>query len=297
MKYKGERSAVIISHLGLIAASVLVALPFLLLIIASLTDNAWAAANGFTFFPGKFSTDAYTYIWLQRGIIGRAYLMTIIVTLAGTAASLLITTLLAYAVSQDNIPGMRLISFFIVFTMLFNGGLVATYYSYVNLFHIRNTIFALLVPNLLVNAFNIILIRNYYKHSIPVSLTEAGRLDGAGELRIFATIVMPLSKPIIATIGLLTGIAYWNDWQNGLYFLTPRSGSHLYTIQVILNNINENVQILLQNAGAFKDLNLKMPSTTIRMAIAVAGILPVMIIYPAFQKYFVKGITLGGIKE
>lgn len=272
-------------------------LPFVLLIIASFTDNTWATANGFSFFPKEWSMDAYRYIAGQWNTIGRAYIMTIIVTAVGTVVSILVTTLFAYAICQTDIPGMKLLSFMMVFTMLFNGGLVATYYSYVNFFHIRNTIWALIVPNLMMNTFNVILVRNYFTNSIPASLLEAARLDGAGEFQIFAKIVMPLSLPIVATIGLMTGLMYWNDWQNGLYYLTERGGGHLYTIQIILNNINENIQVLQQTASTTGGMNIKMPSTTVRMAIATVGILPIIVIYPFFQKYFVKGITLGGVKE
>lgn len=297
MKTREYKKTQLIAHLVLMTASLIVLLPFMLLMIASFTDNAWATANGFSFFPEEWSLEAYEYIWMQKDMIGHAYLMTILVTAVGTGISLIITTLLAYATVQTHIKAMRVLNFLIIFTMLFNGGLVATYYSYVNLLHIRNTFWALVVPGLMLNAFNVILVRNYFKNSIPGALIEAAHLDGAGEFRVFSTVVMPLSKPIVATIGLMTGLAYWNDWQNGLYYLTPRGGSSFYTIQIILNNINENVQTLLQNASALGGLNVKMPSTTIRMAIAAVGILPILVIYPVFQKYFVKGITLGSVKE
>lgn len=286
-----------IAHIVCGLFALLALLPFVLLIVASFTDNTWATANGFSFFPKEWSLEAYRYIAAQWDTIGRAYVMTIIVTAVGTFLSILITTLFAYAISQKNIPGMKILSFLMVFTMLFNGGLVATYYTYVNYFHIRNTIWALVVPNLLMNAFNVILVRNYFVNSIPYSLIEAARLDGASEFGIFGRVVLPLSIPIIATIGLMTGLAYWNDWQNGLYYLTQRDGSQYYTIQIILNNINENINALLQNSSATGNMNVRMPSTTVRMAIATVGILPILVIYPFFQRYFVKGITLGGVKE
>ncbi|MBS5326437.1 MAG: carbohydrate ABC transporter permease [Lachnospiraceae bacterium] len=275
-------------------------LPFILLIVGSVTDNAWAVANGFSFFPEEFSLDAYSYIADKWGLIGRAFFMTILVTGLGTGISLVISTLFAYGISKQDIPGMKIISFLLIFSMLFNGGLVATYYCYVNFFHIKDTIWALIVPNFLMNAFNVILIRNYFTSSVPASLEEAARIDGASEFKIFASIVIPLSKPIIATVGLLTALNYWNDWTNGLYYLTKRGGSHLYTIQNVLNNINENIQTLLQSAGSSQMMTgsvTDLPSTTVRMAIAVVGILPIVIAYPFFQKYFVKGITLGGVKE
>ena len=185
----------------------------------------------------------------------------------------------------------------LVLTLLFNGGIVANYYIYANVYHIRNTIWALIIPSLLMNAFNVILMKNYYKNSIPAALLEAARIDGGGELYIFFKVVMPLSIPILATIGLMTGLMYWNDWMNGLYYLTPREGSRFYTIQIVLNNINENVQALASSASSLGVSVTELPSTTIRMAIATVGILPILVIYPFFQKYFVRGITLGSVKE
>ena len=285
-----------IAHAFLIIASVLALLPFVLLIVASFTDNRWAVANGFSFFPKKLSLEAYSYILNSSATIGRAYIMTIVVTLIGTLASIMITTAFAYGLTNGNIPGARIVSFLLIFTMLFNGGLVATYYSYVNIFHVKNTIFALILPGLLMNAFSVILVKNYFVMSIPESLLEAARIDGASEFGIFFKIAFPLSKPIIATIGLMTGLVYWNDWQNGLYYLTQREGSKLYTIQVVLNSINENINFLSSNTAGATTITTNLPSTTARMAIAVVGILPIMIAYPFFQKFFVKGITLGGVK-
>ena len=288
----------IIAHGVMVLVSILALLPFILLIVASFTDNTWAVANGFSFFPAKWSADSYLYIANKWETIGRAYLMTIIVTIIGTAVSLVITSLFAYGLSNKRLPGIKIINFLVIFTMLFNGGLVATYYTYVNIFHVKNTIWALILPGLLMNAFNLILVKNYFTNSIPESLLEAARIDGASEFKIFFKIALPLSLPIMATIGLMTAIAYWNDWQNGLYYLTERGGSNLFTIQVVLNSINENINFLSSNAGQTSVASVTtMPSTTARMAIAAIGILPIMVAYPFFQKYFVKGITLGGVKE
>ena len=273
-------------------------IPFILLVIASFSDNQWVMANGISFFPKEWSTSAYAYILNEWGTIGRAYIMTIIVTVIGTVLSVLLTTTLAYALTDKSLPGVKILSFLCIFTMLFNGGIVASFYVWVNVFNIRNTIWALIFPNLMMNAFNIILVKNYYNSSIPDSLKEAARIDGAGEIRIFTQIVFPLSKPIIATIGLMTAIAYWNDWTNGLYYLTERNGSQYYTIQLVLNTINENISFLASHAGQSGAISVAdIPSTTVRMAIAVVGVIPILIAYPFFQKYFVKGITLGGVKE
>jgi len=297
VKTKEFRITQILAHFVCGTAALLALMPFVLLFLASFTDNTWATAHGFSYFPGEWSLDAYKYIAGQWGTIGRAYGMTILVTAVGTTGSILMTTLFAYSISQRDVPGMRLLSFMLVFSMLFSGGLVSTYYIYVNYIHIKNTIWALIVPGLLMNAFNVILVRNYFTNSIPYSLIEAARLDGASEFSIFFKVVMPLSVPIVATIGLLSGLSYWNNWTNGLYYLTERGGGKYYTIQVILNNINENINQLKANASILDGMEIKFPSTTARMAIAMVGIIPVLILYPFFQKYFVKGITLGGVKE
>jgi putative aldouronate transport system permease protein len=147
------------------------------------------------------------------------------------------------------------------------------------------------------NAFTVMLLRNYFVGNISTALQEAARLDGAGEYFIYFKVVVPLSKPILATIGLMSGLAYWNDWTNGLYYLTDRGGAQLYTIQILLNKMNENVTFLANNASKISGVSVAdLPSTTIRMAIAVIGILPILVVYPFFQKYFVKGITIGAVK-
>lgn len=288
----------IIAHIVLGLVSLCAIVPFILLVIASFTDNQWVLVNGISFFPKAWSLTAYEYILNEWATIGRAYMMTIIVTLVGTVLSILLTTTLAYALSDATLPGGNILNLLCVFTMLFNGGVVASFYVWVNVFHVRNTIWALLLPNLLMNAFTIILVKNYYNSSIPESLKEAARIDGVGEVQIFARIVFPLSKPIIATIGLMTAIAYWNDWTNGLYYLTERNGSHLYTVQIVLNTVNNNISFLASHAAQIGSIDVSsIPSTTVRMAIAVVGVLPILVIYPFFQKYFVKGITMGGVKE
>ncbi len=292
MKSKDQRRWSISANVIMTIISLVAILPVLLLIIASFTDEATALQNGFSYLPEKLSLDAYKYIVDEAAKLARAYMMTIIVTAIGTAVSVIITSMLAYMLAQKDLPGRKVITFLVVFTMLFNGGLVPTYIMYVKYFHIKNTIFALIVPTLLMTAFIVLLVKNYFENSIPMELYEAARIDGASELFIFAKIAFPLAVPILATIGLLAGIGYWNDWQNGLYYL---SDTKLYTIQNILNDINQDISFLASNASAGTNL-AELPTTTVRMAIAVVGILPIIVIYPFFQKYFAKGITMGSVK-
>lgn len=294
MKTKSQKRWSFGANIVLGTASFLAMMPFILLIIASFTAEEVALTDGYTYFPAKWSLAAYKYIIDQALMIGRAYGMTIIVTLIGTSVGIIMTALLAYMLAQKRLPGRKILNFYVVFTMLFNGGLVPTYIMYVKAFHLKNTIGALIIPNLLMNAFMIMLVRNYFENSIPEELYEAARIDGASEYYNFFHIALPLSVPILATVGLMTGIAYWNDWQNGMYYLDDK-GKQLYTIQNILNNINNNIAFLASNATTGVNL-ADLPTTTVRMAIAVVGILPILIVYPFFQKYFAKGLTMGAVK-
>jgi len=283
------------AHVVLAVSSALALLPFILLVIISFTDDKTAIENGYSYLPAKWSTGAYEYLLQSADKFVRAYGMTILVTLIGTTVCVIITSMLAYMLSKRSLPGVKVLNFIVVFTMLFNGGLVPTYMIYTTVFHIKNTIWGLIVPNLMMSAFMIMLVRNYFEHSIPEELYESARIDGAGEFCIFFKIVIPLSVPILATVGLMTGISYWNDWQNGLYYLAKDKGGHLYTIQNILNEINTNIAFLASyNAGGVSSADL--PTATARMAIAVIGILPIIVIYPFFQKYFAKGLVMGAVK-
>lgn len=167
-----------------------------------------------------------------------------------------------------------------------------SYLVYTQLLHIKNTLWALLIPSLLLNGFNVMIMRTFFQNSIPRSLIESAKIDGATEWKIYWMLILPLSKPVMATIGLMTGLAYWNDWANGLYYITE---SNKMSLQNVLNSMLQNSQFLSQHANlAVK--NVHLPTTTIRMAIAVIGIVPVMIIYPFLQKYFAKGLTVGAVK-
>ena len=244
-------------------------LPFLLLIMSSFADENWLIMNGYSFFPAKLSADAYQYLLVDSSSIVRGYMISAFVTVAGTCISLVMTTLMAYPLSRKDLPGRYIFSFFIFFTMLFNGGLVPTYIMWTQTFHIKNTIFALLVPNLLMGAFYVIMMRTYFSSNIPDAVIEAARIDGAGEMRILLKIVLPMSLPIIATLALLTGLGYWNDWLNGLYYIQNDS---LYSIQVLLNRMLMDVQFLMSSANTAAAGNQQMgplPSTGIKMAVAV----------------------------
>ncbi len=280
------------AHVILIIMSFLAILPFILLLIASFTDDKTALLQGYSYFPQKWSLAAYEYIMNESTTIFRAYGITITITVIGTLVGMLITTMLAFMLSREGLPGRKVLNFLLIFTMLFNGGLVPQYILYSSTLHIKDTLFALIVPNLLMNAFNVILVKNYFQYSLPVELFEAARIDGATEFTVFKIIALPLSKPILATVGMMTAISYWNDWQNGMYYL---NNTKLYSIQSILNAINNSVQFLATNSVEGVRID-EIPSTTVRMAICVVGVVPIIIAYPFFQRYFVKGITMGAVK-
>ncbi|MCI8389696.1 MAG: carbohydrate ABC transporter permease [Roseburia sp.] len=284
-----------IMHIICILLCVACIAPFLLLITSSLTEEATLVRNGYSFLPENWSLESYLYIARKGATIFRAYGITVLVTLIGTSVSLLMTIMFAYPLSRKELPARYPLSFFVFFTMLFNGGLIPTYMMYTNTFHIKNTIFALLIPSLLMNAFYIIMMRSFFTANIPDSLIEAARIDGAGEYLILFKIVVPLSVPMIATLALMVGLGYWNDWLNGLYYLTEPK---LFSIQNVLNKMVTDVQFLQTNASSVAATldTSKLPSVGIRMAIAVIGAIPILLVYPFFQKYFVKGIVVGGVK-
>lgn len=286
----------IVAHIVMIILVLACLFPFALLIMSSITEENELIRNGYTLFPAKLSLDAYLYMFKSGTKIASAYLMTIFSTVVGTSCGLSMTVLMAYALSRRDLPGRNIMAFYVFFTMLFNGGLVPTYIMYTRYIPISNTPWALIIPSLLVNAFYVIMMRTYLSTNIPDAVIEAARIDGAGEFRILLTIVLPMSIPMIATMTLLIGLAYWNDWKNGLYYL--QQNKSLYSIQVLLNDMLRDVQALKSgmDAAAAAEISATMPSTGIKMAIAVVGVLPILIVYPFFQKYFVKGITIGAVK-
>lgn len=269
-------------------------LPLWLLIASSVTNERALIKYGYSLIPREPDLAAYKYILVDSTQLIRGYAISVVVTVSGTAANLAMTTLFAYPLSRRDLPGRKGISFFLFFTMLFNGGLVPSYIMWTQTFHIKNTLWALLVPNLLMGAFNVIMMRTYLTTNIPEEVIDAAKIDGAGEGRILLEIVVPMSRAILSTLALLVGLGYWNDWLNGLYYI---SNDKYYSIQVLLNKMLLDTQFLMSSAS--KGLNIdtsQLPSTGIKMAIAVMGILPVMVVYPFLQKYLVKGITIGAVK-
>lgn len=281
-------------HVTLIILAVVCLFPFVIMIMSSVTSENALITEGYSAFPKEFSLAAYEYLFKDAWMIIKAYGVTVFVTVVGTALSLLTSTLLAYGLSIKKLPFRNAISFFLFFTMLFNGGTVPTYIIWTQVFHIKNTLAALIFPRLLVFAFYVIVMRTYFQTNVPEEIKEAARIDGAGELKILVKIVLPMAVPIIVSIGLLIGISYWNDWINGLYYITD---TNLYSIQQILNRMLQDARFLTTNTSGVESLAAGViPSNALKMAIATVGALPIMIIMPFLQKYYVKGLALGAVK-
>ncbi|MCI6023065.1 MAG: carbohydrate ABC transporter permease [Candidatus Faecivivens sp.] len=299
MRTKEERIFQIIGNILMMLAALAAIIPLVLLVSSSFTENNALIKYGYRFFPTVFSTEAYSYVFSTGNSVLRAYFVSFLLTAVGTVVSLIITTMLAYPLARQGMPFRGVLTFLVFFTMLFNGGLVPTYINYTNVFHIKNTFWAILIPGLLMNAYNVLLTKSYFVTGVPSEILEAASIDGASEFKTFVSIALPMAKPIIATIGMFVGIAYWNDWNNGIVYLTSTGGSQWYSIQSLLYQMMNNIQYLAQNAENISTAQeglASIPAASVRMAMAVMGVLPIVVIYPFIQNNFVKGITLGGVK-
>lgn len=272
-------------------------LPFLLVVMVSITSESAIAKDGFSFWPGEFSFAAYEYIMKVSDQLIRSYFITIAVTVLGTCITLFGVSLFAYAISRKNFKYRRFFTFLAFFTMLFNGGLVPTYMVVAQLLQLRNTIWALIFP-LAVNVFHIIVLKTFFSTTIPEAIIDSAKIDGASELYTFVKIVLPISLPGIATIGLFATLAYWNDWFNALLYITEE---HLTPLQYLLIRIERSMQFMVQNSVALKTegaaLMQTLPRQTSRMAMVILTTGPVVLAYPFFQKYFIQGLTIGAVKE
>lgn len=284
----------ILSNAVMLLWTIAIVLPFLLLFLSSVTDENALVANGYSYFPKKFSLAAYGYILQSGGKILKSYGVSILVTVVGTLVNVALSAMMAYPLSVRNLPGRGIMNFFVFFTMLFNGGIVPSYLLWSSL-GVKDTLFAQLLPNFLVSAWNVMMIRTYFTTSIPEALYEAAEIDGATQFQIFRKIVIPLGKPILVTMGTFAGLTYWNDWTNGLYYVTRNKD--VYNVQNLLNTMVSNIQYLASSSNSnVTSAAAAIPSTAIQMAIAFVAILPIMLIFPFFQKYYTKGLTLGGVK-
>ena len=270
-------------------------IPVLYVFMISISSEESIRVSGYSFVPQSFSNSAYMFLWNERATILSALWISVLVTVSGTVLGLALTTTMGYVLSR---PGFKLKGFYtwVVFIpMIFNGGMVASYVVNANILNMKNTIWALILP-LAVSSFNIIVCKTFFRSTIPDSIIESAKIDGASQLRIFGTIVLPISKPVLATIGLFLTFGYWNDWfQSSLYI----SRAELVSLQALLNNMMKSLDYIANNPSAGLSLQQyrnSMPSESVRMAIAIVIVIPIACAYPFFQKYFISGLTIGAVK-
>lgn len=282
-------------HSVMLLFSAFCILPLCLVISISISNEADIAKFGYNLIPKGISFDAYYYILKKPETILRAYGVTIFTTAAGTILSLILTTMLSYPLIRKDYPYRKATSFLIFFTMLFNGGLVPWYILVNNYLHLGNTIFVLFIPYL-ITPFNVLLMKGFLS-GLSDSLIESAKIDGASEFLIFYKIVIPLSKPALATVGLFNILSYWNDWWLSLLFIdSPK----LYSLQYLLYSIMENIQVMrsmiLNGTVGTYVAATEVPDLSVRMALCVLAAGPMLFVFPFFQKYLVKGLTIGSVK-
>jgi putative aldouronate transport system permease protein len=292
---RGEKVFIAVSIILLAVLALITMAPFLLIVISSVSSTQSLIMNGYSFIPKSLSLDSYLYMLDQGKTVLRSYGVSLFVTAVGTATGLIITPMLAYPLSRKDFIFRRGVTFLVFFSLLFNGGVVPSYIMWTRLFMLKNTIWALIFPTYLMNGFNVLLVKNDFERNVPKDLIEAAQIDGANEFTIFTNVMIPLSTPVIATVGLFTGLAYWNDWINGLYYINNPS---LYGIQQLLIRILDNIAFLRSGTAAaiVGNLVISLPGESIRMALAVIGILPILIVFPLIQKYLIQGIVIGAVK-
>jgi len=272
--------------------------PFLLIVIISLTDETSLAKNGYKIIPKQLSLEAYRYVTKGSSALLQSYSVTIFITVVGTIIALTMMSLYAYALSRKNFKFRKFFTFFAFFTMLFGGGLVPTYIVITQLLHLRDSVWALILP-MACSAWYIMILKTFFKTSVPDAIVESAKIDGASEFRTFLQIVLPISLPGIATIALFSTLGYWNDWFNALLYIED---ANIIPLQYMLMKIQNSMDFLRGNinvAGSADSLKAmqQMPQETARMAMVVLATGPIVLAYPFFQKFFIQGLTIGAVKE
>ena len=289
------RANILLNIMFLILALICV-IPAVLVVSISFSAEQSITDYGYRLIPKIISLDGYGYLLKQGALIIRALGVSLFVTIVGTALGTLLTTLMGYVLSRPDYKLNGFLTMLVFIPMVFNGGLVSTYFIVSQFLHLKNTLWALILP-LSVSSFNVVICRTFFKTTIPEELIESAKMDGATQFKIFFQIVLPISLPVIATIGLFLCFAYWNDWYQSMLYI---DNQRLYSLQALLNAIMTNINMLAQNAAtmgaSMADMVANMPKEAARMAIVVIIVLPIACAYPFFQKYFISGLTVGAVK-
>lgn len=272
------------------------ALPVVLVFIVAFTDEAAIRDNGFSFFPEAWSLEGINSVLKYGSRLANSYGITILITVFGTLFGLLVMSMYAYAISRPDFRLSKFLSIYLLIPMLFNGGMLSGYLVFCGIYGMKDSLWLLILP-LCVSTMNVIILRTYIANSIPAELMEAAKIDGAGEYRAFFQITLPLLKPSLAAVGFMMATAYWNDWQNAMMYI---SSPEKQPLQMLLVNIQKNLDFLLNStnvpADAIQAMGGSIPQKSATMATVVVVIAPIMVVYPFFQKYFIKGLTVGSVK-
>ncbi len=270
-------------------------LPAVLVVMVSISSEDSVLKYGYSFIPREFSVESYKYLLKQWDYIGGAFLNSILVTILGTGLGLVMCSTMGYALSRPNYRLNKFFTWYIFIPMLFSGGLVASYMINAQILGMKDTRWALILP-ICCSSFYIIIMRTFFQTTVPDAIIESAKIDGARQIRIFVQIVLPISLPSLATIGLFLTFAYWNDWMMAKYYLS-NNVHHLFPLQYVLISLEENISFLSRNsANMTVGTSTNLPSETVRMAMVTLAVLPIACSYPFFQKYFISGLTIGAVK-
>lgn len=284
-----------IFHVIFALAALLAITPVIFVFIISISSETSIQDIGYSFFPQSLSNSAYRFLWNERNLIFNAFQVSVLVTVVGSLLGILLTTSMGYSLSRPNFKGKSFYTWVIFIPMLFNGGMVASYVVNANILGLKDSIWVLILP-LSLSSFNIIITRTFFRSTIPDSVIESAKIDGASQYTIFFRIVLPISTPVIATIGLFLSFGYWNDWFLSSLYITRKN---LVSLQALLNNMIGSLNYIATNPSAGVSLQQymrDMPSESVRMAIAMVIVIPIAAAYPFFQKYFISGLTIGAVK-
>ncbi|OCT15204.1 sugar ABC transporter permease [Paenibacillus pectinilyticus] len=291
-KKRGLRLNNWITHIVFTLLALSCIIPMLLVVIISISDSKSIVEHGYSLFPSLWSSAAFRFIFQSPKLILTSYGTTLFVTVVGTVVGLLLTAMIAYALSRKEYKFAGVIGFLVFFSMLFNAGLIPSYIVYTKYYFLKDTYWILILPGL-ISAWNIILLRTFF-FDLPQEVLESASIDGCSEMRIFWQIVLPMSKPALATIGLMMTLGYWNEWTRSMIYIDTESK---FMLQFLLYKILQNADIMMKDAQNGLSLGAQdFPSDSAKMAMAVIAAGPMMFVFPFFQKYFVRGITAGAVK-
>jgi len=279
-----------------ILLAIICVMPLVFVIIISLSSENSINTIGYAIIPLEWSAFAYQYLWNSMDTVGWAFLVSVTVTAAGTAAGLFLNATMGYVLSRRSFIFRKPFTILVFIPMIFNGGLVSAYLVNTRLLMLQNSFLALVLP-IAVTPFYIIILRTFFQTTVPETVIESAKMDGASQFRIFFSIVLPVSLPVLATIGLFLSFAYWNDWFNAMLYIQSNH-SRLYPLQYVLISIQRQIEMLSRGTDFFSVTvgRATIPLESVRMALVVAVVLPIACSYPFFQRYFISGLTIGAVK-